>query len=432
MIHFADHRHHLEIIIRAALRAADPAEAVRRHLTENDLDGARRVFIVGAGKGGAAMAHAAEKIVGRRLAGGVVAVPAASPGSTELAEVGSPSSRVRLVPAGHPKPDSGSLRAGEEIAALLERVAEDDLVLVVISGGGSALLERPVRGATLSELQMLTDGLLRSGAPIEEFNCVRKHLSQIKGGGLARMAAPARVLALILSDVIGDPLDVIASGPTVPDPTTLAEAQAILEKRGLGDSPLRSALAETPKRGDPIFAGVTNKLIGSNALARSAAAQAARELGFEAAEPAFTVQGEARECGAALARRAVAQAGSAARAAASIYGGESTVAVRGGGVGGRNQELVLAAAIALDGFDRPLVIASVGTDGVDGPTPAAGALATPQTAARARALGLDPSAMMADNDSHTFFSALGATIVTGPTGTNVNDLAIILTYPPES
>ncbi|MEK7787259.1 MAG: glycerate-2-kinase family protein, partial [Chloroflexota bacterium] len=219
MLHYADHRAHLDLILRAALHAADPAEAARRHLSAADLAGAERVFIVGAGKAGVAMAQAAESIVGLRLAGGVLAAPHSSRLTFDVSRWHSPL-RVTLVRAGHPKPDEGSLRAGQAIADLLAETTERDLVLALISGGGSALLELPAPGVTLAELQLLADQLLRSGATINEFNCARKHLSRIKGGGLARLAAPARVLALILSDVIGDPLDVIASGPTVPDPTT--------------------------------------------------------------------------------------------------------------------------------------------------------------------------------------------------------------------
>jgi hydroxypyruvate reductase len=432
---YVDHRVHLDRIIHAALRAADPDEAVRRHWAAAELadaeHAAERVFVVGAGKAGVAMVEAAVDLLlspeGRpRSLMGVLAVPRSSASSSFLPP------HFSLIPAGHPKPDAGSLRAGEAIAELLSGATERDVVLALISGGGSALMELPVPGLTLADLQSLTDQLLHSGASITEFNCVRKHLSRLKGGGLARLAAPARLIALILSDVIGDPLDVIASGPTVPDPTTVDEARTILERyhihSGLADSDLQSRLIETPKPGDPIFARVSNHLIGSNTLARQAAADAARSLGFPAELPDRIVQGEAREWGAALAtefaRRRVGPS-----PGAFIYGGETTVTVRGDGVGGRNQELALAAAIALDSASHHVVIASLGTDGVDGATPAAGAVATPETARRARALGLDPAAMLQANDSHSFFAALGDCLITGPTGTNVNDLVIVLTYP---
>ncbi len=419
MLPYANHRAHLDTIVRAALRAADPAEAVRRRFHPADFAGAGRVFIVGAGKAGAAMARAAVSVVGSRLASGVAAV--LNPPTFNLP-------RTTFIRAGHPKPDEGSLRAGQAIAELLVETTERDLVLALISGGGSALLELPVPGVTLTELQLLTDQLLRSGATINEFNCVRKHLSRLKGGGLARLAAPARVLALILSDVIGDPLDVIASGPTVPDPTTVADARDILKRRN-AISGLADSFRETPKPGDPIFARVTNRLIGSNAMAREAAAEAARSLGFNVELPEPIVQGEAREWGTELVRHLVSQRHQVSNLPlALIYGGETTVIVKGNGVGGRNQELALAAAIALEGAARRVMIASVGTDGVDGPTAAAGAAATPESTARARALGLDPQAMLENNDSHSFFSALGDCIITGPTGTNVNDLVLVLMY----
>ncbi|MEK7310653.1 MAG: glycerate kinase [Chloroflexota bacterium] len=419
MLDYADHRFHLDTILRAALKAADPAEAVRRHWRESDLDGVGRVFIVGAGKAGVAMAEAAADLLGPRLTRGVVAVP--------QLPITNHQSPITFIPAGHPRPSEGSLRAGDAIAELLSNTTEHDLVLALISGGGSALLDRLVPGITLDDLQSLTDGLLRSGAPINEVNCVRKHLSLIKGGGLARMAAPARVLSLILSDVIDDPLDVIASGPTVPDPTTVEDAKAILQKYGVGaihESPLR----ETPKPGDPIFDRVTNRLVGSNALARNAAADAARSLGFIAHTPPVTVQGEAREWFETTRREVLRKHFASDAPQAFIFGGETTVTVRGNGMGGRNQELVLAAAIALEGVPQKVVVASVGTDGVDGPTPAAGAFATPESVSRARALGLDAVTMLANNDSHSFFSALGDCIITGPTGTNVNDLVIVLVY----
>ncbi len=423
MLNYADHRAHLNTIIRAALSAAAPAEAVRRHLSPANLQDAERVFIVGAGKAGVAMAQAAAGLAGSRLAGGVVAIPHSSRLASDI-------SPLAFLPAGHPKPDEGSLRAGQAMAELLADVTERDRVLALISGGGSALLELPVAGVTLAELQTITDQLLRSGATINDFNCVRKHLSRLKGGGLARLAAPARLLTLILSDVIGDPLDVIASGPTVPDPTTVDDARSILKRHNI-ISGLADSFRETPKPGDSIFERVTHCLIGSNTLARDAAAQAGRVSGFRVELPDHIVQGEAREWGAALARATLSRISDLRQgeALALIYGGETTVTVKGHGVGGRNQELVLAAAIALDGAPRRVMVASFGTDGVDGPTPAAGATATPESIARARALGLDPQAMLENNDSHSFFSALGDCILTGPTGTNVNDLAIALIYP---
>ncbi len=419
MLNFRDYRNHLNTLFQAALRAADPAEAVRRHWPKEALAGAERVFVAGAGKGGMAMGQAAVELLGSRLTAGVMAVPVPPP------ESGGP---LRFIQARHPQPDAGSLMAGEAIAELLANTTEADLMLALISGGGSALLEKPVTGLALSQLQEVSGALMRAGATIEELNCVRKHLSQIKGGGLARMAHPARVVGLILSDVVNDPLEVIASGPTVADPTTIQDAEAILSKYRIQDLigliNLSGLFKETPKPNDPIFERVRNKLVGSNKLAREAAAEAARALGFAVEMPTEALQGEAKDWGAGLrARLAQAQP-----MTAYIYGGETTVTVKGNGVGGRNHELALAAALGLEGDLRPIALASLGTDGIDGLAPAAGALVTPETCARARALGLNPEASLGNNDSYAFFAALDDCVVTGPTGTNVNDLVMVLVY----
>jgi glycerate 2-kinase len=421
MLNYRDYRTHLNILLQTALRAADPAEALRRHWDESVLNGTERIFIVGAGKAGEAMGQAAAGLVGNRLVGGAIAVPVLPAEAVD--------SPVQFIAAGHPHPNAGSLAAGEAIAEVLADTTESDLVIAVISGGGSALLDRLNSGFTLNDLQALTHALLRSGAPIQDLNCVRKHLSQIKGGGLARMAHPARLVAYILSDVINDPLDVIASGPTVPDPTTIKEAQAILEQRlGQGEAvsfeTLSKLLSETPKLNDPVFNRVTNKLVGSNTLARQAAAEAARELGLEVHVPDGMVQGEASQWWAGV--QHLFQPGSQPQAW--IFGGEPTVTVCGNGKGGRNQELVLAAAVGLDGDPRSIAVASMGTDGIDGFSPAAGAIATPQSCTRAHALGLDPLALLKNNDSYSFFSALDDAIVIGPTGTNVNDVVMVLVY----
>ncbi|MBI5291937.1 MAG: DUF4147 domain-containing protein [Chloroflexi bacterium] len=418
---FADYREHIQTLLRAALAAADPAEAVRRHWPADELAGAGRVFVVGAGKACAGMAVAAAELLGPRLAAGALALPRDS-------QAASPDPRLAFIAAGHPQPDAGSLHAGQTIADLLAAVTERDVVLALFSGGGSALLELPVPGHTLETIQQLNRDLLRSGAPITEVNCIRKHLSRLKGGGLARLASPARVIALILSDVVGDPLDAVASGPAVPDPTTVADAQAIARRYGL-TSPV--PFAETPKPGDAVFNRVTHHLIGSNTLARRAAAEAAPALGFAVQLPDRSVEGEARDWGQALAREvleSIRASGGAGLPWAAIYGGEPTVTVRGDGVGGRNQELALAAAIALDWALEKVALGSVGTDGRDGDTPVAGAVASPGTVARARALGLDAPAALANNDSYSFFAALGDCIITGPTGTNVNDLVMVLAY----
>jgi hydroxypyruvate reductase len=426
---YSDYRLQVNSLFQAALKAANPAEALRRHWDADALNGAERVFVVGAGKAGVAMGETAATLLGSRLTAAILAVPQLPTTNNQSHSVSlrGLSLPITFIPAGHPHPTAGSLAAGEAIARLLTDTTEHDLVIALISGGGSALLDYLNPGLNLEDLQRITNALLRSGVPIQDLNCVRKHLSQIKGGGLARLAYPAKLVAYILSDVIGDPLDVIASGPTVPDPTTVEEALTILKQIDLPDfRAVRdlTGLNETPKPANPIFARVTNHLIGSNQLAREAAAEAAARLGFQVHLPEEVVQGEARDWW-FKARHFIE---GATGPQAWISGGETTVTVKGQGQGGRNQELVLSAAIALEGDARQLVIASMGTDGVDGFSPAAGALATPQTCARARSLGLNPAAMLADNDSYSFFNALGDSIVTGPTGTNVNDVVVVLLY----
>jgi hydroxypyruvate reductase len=426
---------HAADLRQAALAAVEPAAAVRRNLRREadsllvggeriELAPESRVFVVGAGKAGAAMAAAASAVLGPRLAGGCLAVPNLPAGSLP----------IEFVEAGHPIPNAGTLAAGQRIADLLAGTRATDLVLALISGGASALLELPVPGVTLDDLKATTQALLRSGATVVELNIVRKRISQIKGGGLARLAAPARLAGLILSDVVGDPLESIGSGPTVPDPTPPDEALAVLERYDLLQSIPPAVVKAVATQRSPITnpqLQITNHLIASNALAAQAAVERARALGFNAMLLSTFVEGEAREVG-----RVVAGLAKGLRRhhghplsppACLVLGGETTVTVRGEGKGGRNQELALASAIALDGWERTLVMA-LATDGVDGMSPAAGAVVTGETAGRARALGLSPQAALAANDSYTFFNALGDAIVLGPTGTNVNDLIFICVY----
>ena len=311
----------------------------------------------------------------------------------------------------------------------------------MISGGGSALLPLPAEGVTLAEKQALTNSLLACGATINEINAVRKHISALKGGQLARLAAPARLVALILSDVVGSPLDVIASGPTVPDPSTMQDAWAVLEKYALVEqtpASIRERLAagraglvsETPKPGDPLFTHVQNVIIGDNALAAQAAQARAEALGFHALLLSTFIEGEAREVGrvaAGLLKEIARYDRPIPRPACLIWGGETTVTLRGQGKGGRNQELALAAALALDGWENVALVA-LATDGADGPTDAAGAFIDGDTLTRARQMGLDPLRALQNNDAHPFFAALGDLLMTGPTHTNVNDLAFLLVF----
>jgi glycerate 2-kinase len=431
-------------LVWAALGAVNPVRAVARCL---ELDGATlrvgdraydlaavgRLVVVGAGKAGAGMAAAVEAFLGERITGGWVNVRHGA----------QPLQHIRIHPAGHPVPDAAGLEGTRGILGLLEGLTERDLVLVLLSGGASALLVQPVPGVTLADLQGLTGLLLRSGASIGEVNAVRKHLSQVKGGRLAQRIARAGAQAavLVLSDVVGSPLDGIGSGPCAPDPTTFADAWDVLARYGLLDRVppsvrehlqrgLDGESEETPKPGEPLFERVHHVIVADNRVAAEAAVRRAEALGLHALLLTSHLEGEAREVGrvlAALAKEEARAAGPLPRPACLVVGGETTVTVRGEGKGGRNQEVALAAALALEGWEDVMVV-TLATDGVDGPTDAAGAIATGQTAARGRALGLDPADHLARNDAHPFFSALGDLILTGPTGTNVCDLAFVLAF----
>jgi hydroxypyruvate reductase len=436
-----DLRRHAREILQAALRAADAEESVRRTLRREgellvvadvrlDLREFRRVWVVGFGKASARMARAVEEVLGDRVDGGVVVTKHGH---------GVPLRRVRVLEASHPLPGPEGEAAARQLVDLVGAAADTDLVVCVVSGGGSALLPLPAEGVTLEDKVAVTDLLLRSGATITEVNAVRKHLSAVKGGWLARMAHPARVVGLVVSDVLGNRLDAVASGPLSPDPTTYADALAVLRRYGLLDrAPARvrerlergaaGGLPETPKPGDPVFERVTLRVVASVVDAAEAARLAAQRLGYGALLLTTSLEGEAREVGrvvAALAREEALRGGPVPRPACLLFGGETTVTVRGSGRGGRNQELALAAALAVEGLDGVLV-ASFATDGSDGPTDAAGAFADGQTAPRARSLGLDPEGYLAANDSYTFFNTLGDLLRTGPTGTNVNDLVLVL------
>lgn len=413
-------------IFRAALRAANPGEAVARRLAREDFSRYRAVYVVGAGKAGAAMARAAERVLGRRITRGLVNV---KDGHTARLR------RIELHECGHPVPDPRGMEGARRIAEIAAGAGAGDLLLCLISGGASALLPLPAAPITLDQKQETTKLLLACGASIHEINAVRKHISRIKGGQLARLAYPAQVLSLLLSDVIGDDLDVIGSGPTAPDASTFAAARCILEKYAiLGRVPgsvrariecgANGAHPETPKPGDPVFTRVRNLVIGSNRLAVDAAAARARELGFHTLVLSTFIEGETREIGrvhAAIAREIVHSGRPLKPPACVITGGETTVTLRGNGLGGRNQEFALSAAIDIAGL-RNVVVLSAGTDGSDGPTDAAGALVDGRTVAR------DPRApeYLARNDSYHYFEGLHDLIVTGPTHTNVMDVHLAL------
>ncbi len=432
-------------IMAAALSAVEPGAAVRRCLRREgdtliagerafDLRTIDRVLVIGAGKAGAPMARAAADVLGPALSAGLVVV---KDGHFD----GPAPPRVAIVEAGHPVPDERGVAAARRLTELLRDCSPRDLVIALISGGGSALLTLPAPGITLTDLQALTADLLASGASIGEINALRKHLDLVKGGGLARMAHPAALVTLVLSDVVGNPLDVIASGPTVADTSTFGEAWAVLERYGLsGRAPagivahlragLAGAIPETPKPGDPALAGASTTLVGSNQIAADAALAAAQAAGFHTLLLTTFLEGEAREAGrflAAVLRELAASNRPLPRPACLVVGGETTVTLRGAGRGGRNQELALAAALALAGTPDVALVA-LATDGGDGPTDAAGAVATGDTVRRARALGLDPAARLAHNDAYPFFEALGDLLRPGPTTTNVNDLAFLFAW----
>ncbi|MFN0102555.1 MAG: glycerate kinase [Bryobacteraceae bacterium] len=416
-------------ICKAALRAADPEEALLRHvrfangvltagLRKYRMDRIRNIYVVGAGKAGAPMAKAVEKLLGKRITASCVIV---KDGHTL------PLRRIVLRESAHPVPDRRGVDAALEVTELAARAEAEDLVICLISGGASALMPLPVEGFSLEEKRELTRRMLAAGANIHEMNAVRKHLSRIKGGQLARAAAPARVLTLILSDVIGDDLSTIGSGPTAPDPTAWETVDEILTRFKLA-LPRPVPRVETPKPGDPLFSRVRNVIIGSNALSVDAAALKASELGYRPLVLSTTIEGETRD----VARMHVQIAKEAQRAkrpvappACILSGGETTVTLRGTGMGGRNQEFALAAAMELEGTPGILAL-SAGTDGTDGPTDAAGGFADAGTVARAAARGRQARVDLDRNNSYRFLEAAGDLLKTGPTRTNVMDIRILL------
>lgn len=428
-------------IAHAALRAVDPAAAVTRALSREgdrlrvggqvyDLCRTQRVVVVGLGKAAAQMTRAVEEILADRVEAGLAV-------TADGCAV--PTTRVEVVEAGHPVPDRRGLAAAHRVATLVDDAGEDDLVIVPISGGGSSLLPLPAGGLCLEDLARVGALLLTSGAPIDEVNAVRKHLSAIQGGQLARRAAPAQVVALILSDVPGDPLDVIASGPTVPDPTTYADAERVLRGYALWErapvsvrrhiaAGIAGSLLETPKPGDPLFTRVLNVLVGTGRSAAEAALAEGEALGYRGIILTTTLAGEAREVGtviAAVAQEAARFGRPVKSPALFVAAGETTVTVRGSGTGGRNQELALSAAWGIRGIPG-VAICALGTDGRDGPTDAAGAIVDGQTVDRIRRKGIDVGEALAQNNAYRALAAAEDLMITGPTGTNVADLCLVL------
>lgn len=429
--------HDYQNIITTILAAADPYQAVKRslkldgHLLQCDTiayncDEIQRIVVVGAGKASGRMAQTVEEILGDRIDTGLVIV---KDGYT------APTKRIRLIEAAHPVPDERSPAIVSEMAQLLGSMTKRDLVICCISGGGSALMAAPVSETIrLSDVQNLTTLLLRSGAVIEEINTVRKHLMRLSGGRLAALAAPARVVSLIISDIVGSPLSMIASGPTVAGTTSSTDAIKVLDKYDLTNKiapeineVLQTAVAELPKSTHRFWNNVQNCIIADNRIAAEAATKAAIQLGFQTLIQTTSLEGEAQNVGkeiAAFARQIRAGQTLLKPPVCVVYSGETTVTVRGSGKGGRNQELALSAAIALEGVEGASLLV-LATDGTDGPTDAAGAIVNHETISEARKRGLDGQAFLDNNNSYNFFEAMELLIKTGPTNTNVNDVVML-------
>ena len=409
----------LRLMFDAAVGAAMPAQCVAQNLPAKPKG---RTLVVGTGKASAAMAQALERSWDGPLAGLIV---------TRYGHA-VPCKYIEIVEAAHPVPDDAGTNGARRMLDMMRGLSKDDLVIALISGGGSALLSLPAEGISVEDKRAVNRALLKCGAPIADMNCVRKHLSAIKGGRLAAAAYPARVVSLVISDVPGDDLAAVGSGPTVADPTTFAEARAIIAKYGIDAPPavirhLERGADETPKPGDPRLQNVETKLIASPQKSLEAAAVIARKSGIAPLILGDSLEGEAREVGIVMAGIAL-QARRFGQPLASpcvlISGGETTVTVQGTGAGGRNVEFLLSLAVKLNGADNITAIAA-DTDGVDGAREVAGAFVTPDTLARARALGIDPAKSLSNNDGHGFFASLGDQIITGPTLTNVNDFRAI-------
>lgn len=432
-------------ILQAAIQSVDPGNAVTAYINKIQdkiyIDGQvvpedhGQIVIIGAGKASEPMLVACGDILKDDIHKAFVITKEGYRSSAQLPD------QMRCVEAGHPIPDERGVKNTHVIMEMLSNLSSKDIVICLFSGGGSALLVSPVPGVTLDDLQQLTTLLLRCGATINEINCLRKHLDEVKGGQLARLASPARIYSLILSDVVGDPLDVIASGPTVPDPTTYQDALAVIEKYKMSDQVapairdhlnkgINHAIADTPKMGEPIFAQVKNLIIGSNRTAALAACTQAELEGFNTLLLTNYLQGEAAETGKVLSSflKQIDSFGEPLpRPACLIAGGETTVTMESSGLGGRNQELALQACLDLKNYPN-LALISLASDGGDGPTDAAGAIAWGDTFENAIQMGLKPEQYLANHDSYHFFEPLGELIKTGPTLTNVNDLIFLFAF----
>ncbi len=426
-------------VLEAGLQAADPIRSVRNAIKlegsklvvgGREYDVSSGVKVLGFGKASANMASAVEGVLNDLIVSGAVVVPKGlKPPNLR---------RIKILYGSHPVPDDDSINSTKELLKLCSR-SEEDVFIVLISGGGSALFELTVDPITLDDLKLTTTQLLKCGADIKEINTVRKHISMVKGGRLAELLYPSKVISLILSDVVGDPIEFIASGPTAPDPTTYEDAIALLKRYGIWDNVpqsvkdvlvrgLNRGLRETPKPGDKVFNNVLNYVVASNYISLKAMEEEARRLGYNTLILTSMIEGEAREVGKLLAgvmKNVEKYDEPIGKPAAILAGGETTVTVRGKGIGGRNQELALSVAISIAGLDD-VVFTSIGSDGVDGVSIAAGGIVDGRTVSDGRKLGLDPYEFLNNNDSYNYLSKLGSAIITGPTGTNVNDLLVML------
>ncbi|PMB74283.1 glycerate kinase [Candidatus Bathyarchaeota archaeon] len=427
--------------LEAAIKAVNPKSIIKSKLRLKgsilhvdghtfDLRRFKNIYVVGGGKASGSMAETLEEVLGDKITSGLVNVPKENKHQTSI---------IKFHKASHPIPDESGVEGTRKMLEIAEKASGDELIICLISGGGSSLMPMPRGEITIADKRQITEDLLKCGATINEINTVRKHISEFKGGWLAKKAYPATILNLILSDVLGDPLDFIASGPTVPDSTTFSDAIKVLKKYGLWDKAPESIkkvltdgekgfIPETPKADDEAFKRVFNVVIGNNRAASLAACETLKSEGLNTLLLTSLLEGEARHVGtvlASLAREVLASGNPVQKPAGIVAGGETTVTVTGKGRGGRNQEIALAASLKIRGLDG-VVIASLSTDGVDGPTDAAGAIADGKTIARAEALGLRAEEFLADNNSYGFFSRLGDLIFTGSTGTNVNDVSLII------
>ena len=432
-------------IMAGVINRANAADVIQKHITCDathlivnntsfDLRKFQRIFVIGAGKACVPMSIALEKILKDKITSGLVIT---KDGYVDL-EYSSLGSKIKILIASHPLPDQRNIQAASKLISFLSNINRYDLVIMLLSGGGSSLLMFPAPGISLQDIQITTSILLRSGTSINEINTIRKHLDLFKGGGLIKFIPASTVISLIISDVVGDSLDVIASGPTVADPTTFTDAWNILHKYQVIDkipsrvrahfyNGIKSKIEDTIKPGDPLLSNVTNLIVGNNTEAINNAENIAQLLGFNTIVITTSLQGEASQIGKTIAndvKNMFWSSSKISRPACLIAGGETTVTVTGTGKGGRNQEFALGAVNELSGSDQ-IIISSLSTDGGDGPTDAAGAVVTNETYLRGLSIGLDPNEFLLNNDSYHYFNSLGDLIRTGPTLTNVNDLVFI-------